>query len=117
MFKLRLAILGAGAALAFGTASAMAMTSGFNHGQHGALVSSAARTTCRTVTTETRGACVSAIASTNGQANRDGARAKAVHACMQSNGGMQGATKTQRQAIVACITGKAPHSTSSKKGS
>ena len=116
MFKLRLAILGAGAALAFGTAGVMAMTSGFDHGQHGALVSSAARTTCRTVTTETRGACVSAIASTNGQAHRDGARAKAVHACMQSNGGMKGATRAQRQAIVACITGKTPH-TSSDSGS
>ena len=113
MFKLRLAILGAAATLALGTAGVMAMTSNFDHTQHGALVSSAARTTCRTVTTETRGACVSAIASTNGQANRNGARSKAVHACMTSNGGMQGATAAQRQAIVECITGKKPHSTSS----
>ncbi len=116
MFKLRLAILGAGAALAFGTASAMAMTAGFSINNHGSVVSSAARTTCRTVTTETRGACVSAIASTNGQANRDGARAKAVHACMTANGGMKGATQAQRQAIVACITGKTPRSSSPPSG-
>lgn len=111
MFKLRLAMLGAGAALAFGSASVMAMTSGFsiNDHNHGAVVSSAARTTCRAMASEARGDCVSAIASSNGQAHRDGARAKAVHACMQANGGMPAASRAQHDAIVACITGGKSH--------
>ena len=113
MFKFRLAILVAGAAVAFGSASALAMTSNFDHSKHGALVSSAARTTCRALASEARGDCVSAIASSNGQANRDGARAKAVHACQQSNGGEANATMAQHRAIVACITGHKPHSSSS----
>lgn len=130
MFKLRLAILVAGAALAFGAATVMAMPSGSSHDQHGALVSKAAQTTCRTLASEARGDCVSAIASTEGQENKDGARAKAVAACKVDNG--DDATETaptagdkaaqakdraedhaERMAIVACITGKAPGSAGS----
>lgn len=130
MLKLRLGLLVAGAALAFGAATVMAMPTNFNHDQHGDLVSSAARTTCRALASSARGACVSAIASTNGkehstegQENNDGARAKAVAACKVDNG--DDATETEpaagdraaqakdraedqaeRMAIVACITGK-----------
>lgn len=132
MFKFRLAILVAGAALAFGAATVMAMPSGSSPTQHGALVSKAAQTTCRSLTGEARGDCVSAIASTNGkedstegQENNDGARAKAVAACKVDTGedatettpaaGDRAAQakdrtedRTERQAVVACITGKAP---------
>jgi hypothetical protein len=45
------------------------------------VVSSAARTTCQTAASGTHGQCVSAIASTNGQAQRDGAGAAKVQAC------------------------------------
>lgn len=113
MFKLRIAILAAGAAMAFGSASVLAMTSNFDHSRHGSLVSSAARTTCRALASEARGDCVSAIASTEGQENRGGARAKAVHDCQQNNGGEAGATRAQHEAIVACITGKQPNTSSS----
>lgn len=129
MFKLRLGILLAGAALALGAATVMAMPSSFNHDQHGDLVSSAARTTCRALASEARGDCVSAIASTNGKAesqeNNDGSRAKAVAACKVDNGDDATETKpaagdraaqakdraedhAEQMAIVACITGKAP---------
>jgi hypothetical protein len=85
MFKFRFAISAAVAALALGSASAMAMQQTNSGGQHpdnhGAVVSSAARTTCHTVTDETHGQCVSAIASTNGQAHRNGAGAAHVKAC------------------------------------
>lgn len=133
MLKFRLAILVAGAALAVGAASVMAMTSSFNHDNHGDLVSSAARTTCRTMATGERGECVSAIASGNKasettesgdtqDSSSGGARAKAVAACKQDNGddatekapapsdkAAKAADKSEdgaeHKAIVACITG------------
>ncbi len=124
MLKIRFAILMAGAALALGSATVLAMPLGANHSQHGSLVSSAARTTCRAEASEERGDCVSAIASTEGQENRDGARASAVAACKQDNGddateveaakgdhagqaADRAEDKSEHQAIVACITGKA----------
>jgi hypothetical protein len=85
MFKLRFLVAAGAATLALGGASAMAMQEnlgGSGHpDNHGAVVSSAARTTCRDVTSGTRGACVSAIASTNGQAHRNGAGAQKVKDC------------------------------------
>src|SRR5260370_36872183 len=72
MLKLRFAILGAAAALALGTASAVAMveTAGTsNSDSHGDAVSSAARTTCPHGAGGVHGACVSAIASTEAQDN------------------------------------------------
>src|SRR5258708_34603710 len=72
MPKLRIAILGAAAALALGTASAVAMveTAGTsNSDSHGDAVSSAARTTCPHGAGGVHGACVSAIASTEAQDN------------------------------------------------
>jgi len=85
MFKVRFLVAAAAAALALGGASAMAMqqnSGGSGHpDNHGAVVSSAARTTCHTADSGTHGACVSAIASTNGQAHRDGAGAQRVKDC------------------------------------
>ena len=85
MFKLRFLVAAAAAALALGGASALAMqqsSGGNGHpDNHGAVVSSAARTTCHTVDSGTHGQCVSAIASTNGQAHRKGAGSDKVQAC------------------------------------
>ncbi len=85
MFKLRFLVAAAAATLALGGASAMAMqqnSGGSGHpDNHGAVVSSAARTTCHTAASGTHGACVSAIASTNGQAHRNGAGAQKVKDC------------------------------------
>ena len=85
MFKLRFLVAAAAAALALGGASALAMqqnSSSHEHpDNHGAVVSSAARTTCHTVDSGTHGQCVSAIASTNGQAHRKGAGSDKVQAC------------------------------------
>lgn len=74
MFKLRIAILGAAAALALGTAGALAMSDSVGGGDpdaHGDAVASAARN-CPHGAGGVHGACVSAIASANGQSHRDG---------------------------------------------
>jgi len=84
MHRLRIAILGAAAALTLGTASAFAMqegASGTDNDAHGDAVASAARTTCPHGPNGVHGACVSAVASTEGQENEDGAQAAAVKAC------------------------------------
>jgi|SRR5947207_1086536 len=101
MFKLRFLVAVAAAALALGGASAMAMQQ--NSGDsghpdnHGAVVSSAARTTCHEAVTGTHGECVSAIASTNGQAHRNGAGAQRVKDCRA-----QGLTGRE---FGACVSG------------
>src|SRR5712691_8943127 len=77
MFKLRLAILGATAALALGSASALAMSESVGSGDpdaHGDAVASAARN-CPHGPGGVHGACVSAIASANGQSHSDGQEA------------------------------------------
>jgi len=84
MLSFRFAIVGAAAALALGTASAFAMqegSSGNDPDSHGKTVSLAARTTCPDGSGGVHGACVSAIASTEGQENEDGAQAARVKAC------------------------------------
>ena len=69
MFKLRFAILGAAAALALGTAGALAMeAAGTNNDSHGDAVASAARN-CPHGPNGVHGACVSAIASSNAREN------------------------------------------------
>jgi hypothetical protein len=70
MFRLRLAILGAAAALALGTAGAMAMQeAGSNDADsHGDAVASAARN-CAHGPNGVHGACVSSVARTEGQEN------------------------------------------------
>lgn len=75
MFRLRMAILGATAALALGGASAMAMSEAVGGGDdHGDAVASAARSCPHDASgdRDSHGDCVSAIASANGQANRNG---------------------------------------------
>src|SRR5581483_6272214 len=82
MFRLRYALLGAGVALVLGMGSALAMQadlSGNTADSHGDTVASAARTTCPAG--DGHGAGVGAIVSTEGQENKDGARATAVAAC------------------------------------
>jgi hypothetical protein len=84
MLKLRFAIVGAGAALAFGTASAVAMQQSpgaTDPDSHGATVAAAAKTTCPDGSEGVHGACVSAIASAEGQENQDGAQSANVAAC------------------------------------
>ena len=81
--KFRIAVFGAVAAVALGAATAFAMTeTGVTGDSHGTLVASAARTCPHTASgvRGAHGACVSAIASSNGQAHRS-ARANQVHAC------------------------------------
>ena len=70
MFKVRLAILGAAAALALGTAGAMAMqdVGSNNADSHGDAVASAARN-CAHGPGGVHGACVSSVARTKGQEN------------------------------------------------
>ena len=83
MLKFRLAILGASAALALGTAGVLAMTESSVSGDrdnHGDAVASAARN-CPHGASGVHGACVSAIASANGQSHRDGQQSQRVHAC------------------------------------
>jgi hypothetical protein len=108
MFKLKFLVAAGAATLALGGASALAMqenVGGSGHpDNHGAVVSSAARTTCRDVTSGTRGACVSAIASTNGQAHRNGAGAQKVKDCKA-----QGLTGSD---FGACVSGQPKHTPS-----
>jgi hypothetical protein len=107
MLKFRFAISAAVAALALGSASAMAMQAnggGTHPDNHGAVVSSAARTTCHTAASGTHGQCVSAIASTNGQAHRKGAGAAHVKACKAQ--GLKG------RDFGACVSGHDKHSAS-----
>lgn len=102
MLRLRLAILGAAAALALGTAGVMAMTeTNVSGDNHGALVASAARN-CPHGAGGVHGACVSAVASTNGQSHRDGQQSARVHACQDANTGHD---KAGRAAFKACVHG------------
>jgi hypothetical protein len=109
MFRFKFAISAAVATLALGGASAMAMQSNSGGGHpdnHGAVVSSAARTTCHTAASGTHGQCVSAIASTNGQAHRNGDGAQKVRDCRA-----QGFTGRD---FGACVSGHPKHDNSTK---
>src|SRR5437667_7708950 len=84
MLSFRVAILGAAAALTLGTASGFARqesSSGPDPDSHVDTVSLAARTTCPQGPNGVHGACVSAIASTEGEENQDVAQAARVKAC------------------------------------
>ncbi len=84
MFRLRFAILGAAAALALGTASALAMVgSSGDPDAHGDAVASAARNCPHVVSGVhgAHGACVSAIASTEGQDNESDTQANPAKTC------------------------------------
>jgi hypothetical protein len=129
MIKLRLAILGAAATLALGTAGAMAMTeSGAGDSDsHGDAVASAARN-CPHGASGVHGHCVSAIASTEGQENESsdqksttapGQVCKAADASENSaetapakgdraaKGSDRTEDKAEQQAFVACVTSHA----------
>jgi hypothetical protein len=113
MFKLKFLVAAATAALALGGASVMAMqenAGGNSHpDNHGAVVSSAARTTCHDVTGETHGQCVSAIASTNGKSESKGKGSAKVQACRA-----QGLTGRD---FGACVSGHASKDKSSSSDS
>lgn len=113
MLRLRIAVFGGVAALALSAATALAMTeNGVGGDSHGTLVASAART-CPHTASDVRGAhgaCVSAIASSNGQAHRS-ARADQVQACKAAErAATAGASKkangksAAHKAFVACVT-------------
>lgn len=104
MIKLRLAMFGAAAALILGTASAMAMQEGANGADpdaHGDAVASAARTTCPHGPNGVHGQCVSAIASANGQAHRNGTQAARVAACKATERAALGSGKPDKATKLA----------------
>lgn len=128
MFRLRLAILGATAALALGSAGALAMEAAgtTDSDGHGDAVSSAARN-CAHGPGGVHGACVSSVArsegaenndkdqsgTTNGKATAPGQVCKAPDASEAAEPTGKAADKTEdkaeQQAFVACVEA---HSTS-----
>lgn len=123
MFKLRVAILGAVAALALGTAGALAMeAAGTSGDSHGDAVASAARN-CPHGPNGVHGACVSAIASSqardnenpgssdnNGRATAPGQVCKVSEATETEPTGKAAAKaedRAEQQAFVACVTAHA----------
>ena len=108
MFRLRLAILGAAAMLALGTASAFAMTEAATNGDsdsHGDAVASAARN-CPHGAGGVHGACVSSVARTNGEQHHASGQPAIVQACKDS---VRTAGKSGHMGIGACVSG---HTTS-----
>jgi len=121
MFKLRLAILGAAAALALGAAGALAMeAAGPNDSDsHGDAVASAARN-CPHAHGDVHGDCVSSVARSNepadndngnGKATAPGQVCKAPDATEATEPTDKAADKTEdraeQQAFVACVTAHA----------
>jgi hypothetical protein len=127
MLSFRFAIVGAVAALALGTASAFAMqegSSGTDPASHGKTASLAARTSCPDGSGGVHGACVSAIASTEGQENENGAQAARVKACKAAGANADQSEKkpakgdkaakaadrtedkAEHKAFVACVQGQ-----------
>ena len=89
MHKFRFALLGALAALALGTASAVAMQSNASGttdpDSHGDAVASAARTSCPHGPEGVHGECVSAIASAKSQETNDADGSSRVKACKSAD--------------------------------
>jgi hypothetical protein len=114
MFKFRLAILGATAALALGTASVLAMSESIGAGDsdsHGDAVASAARN-CPHGASGVHGACVSAVAhENNGQSHRDGQQSARVQACRAA---MTGTDRAAHIAFAECVSGHAKNGKSPK---
>lgn len=132
MHRLRFAILGAVAALALGTATAVAMQQSSGGGtdpdQHGDNVASAARTTCPHGPGGVHGHCVSAVASSKSEApdtnettgdSSNAAKCKAADATEDSSEkapakgdkAAKAADKTEdkseHKAFAACVSGGA----------
>ena len=118
MFRLRLAILGAAAALALGTGGAMAMQdAGSNNADsHGGAVAAAAHS-CAHGAGGVHGTCVSAIASTEASENdsqetNDKSSTAPGQVCKAAHTGKTppkgdtsaiAANRTKQQAFVACV--------------
>lgn len=86
MLKLRFVIFGAGAALALGMGSALAMQTGAGgNDSHGDAVASAARTTCPHGPGGVHGQCVSAIASSKSEDGSKDSRENANPACTKGD--------------------------------
>jgi cytoskeletal protein RodZ len=89
MHRLRFAILGAVAALALGTASAVAMQqsagAGTDPDQHGDNVASAARTTCPHGAEGVHGGCVSAVAQSKSEDTKDTPETSTVNTCKSTD--------------------------------
>ena len=83
MHRLRFAILGAVAALALGTATAVAMqqSAGTDPDQHGDNVASAARTTCPHGPNGVHGQCVSAVASSKSEDAQETRQGSPANTC------------------------------------
>jgi hypothetical protein len=131
MHRLRFAILGAAAALALGTATAVAMQSSAGGStdpdQHGDNVASAARTTCPHGPGGVHGQCVSAVASSKSEGTEDTATRPAAPASTckaqdktedtsekkpakgdkAAKGADKTEDKTEHQAFAACVKGHA----------
>ena len=111
MSRWRFAFLGAALALALGTASAFAMQGATDPDPdaHGDTVASAAHT-CPHGANGVHGACVSAIASAQGQASQEAGQSARVKACKAQR--VKGDKASQR-AFAACVSGD----TTAPKGS
>lgn len=127
MHRLRFAILGAAAALALGTASAVAMQQSVGGGtdpdQHGDNVASAARN-CPHGPDGVHGKCVSAVASSKSESGEQESNSKAA-ACKSADATEDAAEKapakgdkaakaadkaedkTEHRAFAACVSGGA----------
>ena len=104
MIKMRLAILGAAAMLALGSASALAMTETIGAGDsdaHGDAVASAARN-CPHGAGGVHGACVSAVAHANKDSHEGGAQSQQVKDCKAAN---PASDKAGHRAFAACASG------------
>ena len=121
MFRLRLAILGATAALALGTATAFAMTELGTSGDsdsHGDAVASAARN-CPHGAGGVHGACVSSVARTNGQGQDEGqsedqGQPAKVEACKAA---IRTSDKPGHRGIGACVSGRSTSGAGTEPGS
>jgi hypothetical protein len=117
MFRLRLAVLGAAAALALGSGGVMAMqNAGLNDADsHGDPVATAAHS-CAQGAGGVHGACVSAAASSeasesgtadsNGRSTAPGQVCKAAHTGKtppKGDASVIAANRTKQQAFVACV--------------
>ena len=126
MFRVRLAILGAAAALALGTAGVMAMQESASSGEgdaHGDAVASAARN-CPHGPGDAHGDCVSAVAHSDQDNANDNSPAQACKAADSKEDATEKAPakgdkagkaadktedKAEQQAFVACVSaGEAP---------
>lgn len=104
MFKLRMAILGASAVFALGTAGVLAMTETGVSGErdnHGAFVASAARG-CPHGAGGVHGACVSSVARSNEGKDSASKHSTLVHSCQAARTGHD---KAARDAFKTCVMG------------